>query len=515
MSQSLISALRSGRFFDHSEDLQVHETPASWVVLAGEHAYKIRKPVDNDAFEASGPARRRRACEREVRRRRRFAEDLDCRVVPITATPEAPVIDGESEAFEYAICMRRIDDRQLFSNLNARGELTSSLIDNLVDQLVELHRGAARAAPDVEYGACVRAMGRQQLDRLRPFLDQREDIRRLEELSLQSEELGERLAPLFDRRLAEGRVVEVHGGPDLDHVAADGVRAVVFGEGADESCEFRDACDDLTALLMDLEARQAHAEARQALNRYLERSGDYALVTLLPWYRIQRAMAAAESALREASSESVERDAALRAFRHYAGLAERYGEINIPWLLIGVGVTGSGKSRFTEQVVRSLGALRIRSDVERKRFYGLAVDDAPPSHPEAAFYGEKSTQATYERLATLAGKLLSSGYPVCVDATSLGRAQRDRLRLEAQKRGLAALLISFEADEKTLEARVSRRSLKRNSTPEAGLAVLKRQIAAREAFDADELAWMIRLDTTAEGANLKLVSLIRERLRLH
>lgn len=515
MSQSLISALRSGRFFDGpADDPQIHETPGSWVVLAGEYAFKIRKPLEHESCDLSSTAGRRHACEREVRRCRRLAVHLDGGVVPITGTPEAPVIDGEGAAFEYAIRMRRFDPGRLFSNLQSRGELTFALMDDLIDQLVELHRHAARAAPDDDSvsPASLCALGRRNIDRIRPLLDRREDIRRLDELSLQIEELGERLAPLVEKRLADGRVVEVQGSPDLTQVVAYGKRALLFGGATGDAPCYRDVSDDLAALLMDLEARGAHPKARQALNRYLERSGDYDLIKLLPWYRIQRALTAAGRALIDAAPSA--RDAALETFRHHATLAESYGEIDIPWLLISVGVTGSGKSRFTEQVVRSLGGLRIRSDIERKRLHGLGFDEKPPA-TGVAFYGAESTQATYERLATLAGKLLLSGYPVCVDATTLKRAQRDRLRLEAQKRGLAALLISFEADEATLEARVLKRSLKKGDVSGAGLEVLRQQMAAREAFDSDELPWLIHLDTTAEKANLTLVSLIRERLRLH
>lgn len=183
--------------------------------------------------------------------------------------------------------------------------------------------------------------------------------------------------------------------------------------------------------------------------------------------------------------------------------------------MISVGVSGSGKSRFTEQVVRSLDAIRLRSDVERKRLCELAPDADSGSSVAGGIYSDDMTRQTYERLASLSGTLMEAGYPVCVDATALKRAQRDRLRHEAEKRGLAALLISFEADDATLRDRLVRRQKRRGEASEAGIEVLDYQLASRDVFGEDELAYLIHLDTTAEDANLTLVSLIRERLRLN
>ncbi|MFC0267093.1 AAA family ATPase [Kushneria aurantia] len=393
--------------------------------------------------------------------------------------------------------------------------LPPTTLDELVDRLVVCHARAAHCAPDSDVGTpgSVRDSARQSLDRIRLLLDQSEDIRRLDELSQRSEELGQRLDAQFAERRREGRVCEIGSEmPRTDTVQHDGRTLQLNGiePGSVPSC--RDACLDLAALLVDLEVRDEQMLADHALNRYLECSGDYALVPLLSWYKILCAMMAAEQVLRRLQQpglQSTDRDAMLSDYRRHVALAERYSEMTIPWLLVSVGVAGSGKSRFTEQVVRRLGALRLRSNLERRRLRATHGTES-----DARRYDDATNRATYERLGELTGILLSSGYPVCIDATALKRTQRDRLRHEAEKRGLAALLISFEADDETLRDRVRRRSLRREESPQAAIEVLDTQLGAREAFGEDELPWLIHLDTTAENANTTLVALIRERLRL-
>ncbi|WP_243409069.1 AAA family ATPase [Kushneria phyllosphaerae] len=522
LSQSLISALRSGRFFKHEvSSLQVYETHISWVILTGEYAYKIKKPLDFGFLNFSTLERRKRFCEDEVRLNRRLAGDLYERVVPISGTSESPVLDGEGEPFEYAVCMRQFDNAGLFSTLQANNELTRTMMDDMVDQLVAFHQRSERVLPDSAFGApeAVHAPVVQNFDQIRPLLEDETDRRRLEELATRAEELYHRLEPLLARRQREGFVRETHGDVHLANVVQHQGRALIFDcIEFNDDLRYNDVCCELAFLLMDLEARGEHALSSHVLNRYLESSGDHELVRLLPWYKAYRAMVRAKVALfrlQQPDLHPADREAALSDYRSYIALAERYSETDIPWLLISVGVSGSGKSRFTEQVVRTLGAIRLRSDVERKRLCELAPDADSGSGVAQGLYSDEMTRQTYERLAHLSGTLMEAGYPVCIDATSLKRLQRDRLRHEAEKRGLAALLISFEADDATLRDRLGRRQSRRGQVSEAGIEVLDHQLALREDFGEDELAYLIHLDTTAEDANLTLVSLIRERLRLN
>lgn len=522
MSQSLIRALQNDACYDHPvSGVEIRETHISWVVLTGQYAYKIKKPLDFGFLDFSTLARRKHFCEEEVRLNSRLADDLYLEAVPITGTPQAPKLGGEGEPFEYAVRMRQFDNSCLFSAMQASGQLTQRLMDDLVDQLVVFHERAERVDDSSVFGSpeAVHAPVKENFEQLRPLLSNAEDIRRLSALETWADEAFARLAPEMKRRQREGFIRETHGDIHLGNAVMHEGRALIFDcIEFNDNFRWNDVCCELAFLLMDLEARDEQSLAYHVLDRYLERSGDYRLVRLLPYYKAYRAMVRAKVAmlrLQQPGLHPADHEAVLADYRRYVTLAERYSEINFPYLLISVGVSGSGKSRFTEQVVRQLGGVRVRSDVERKRLFGLDALAATDSAVADGIYSPEASERTYARLAELAGILLEAGYPVSVDATCLKRAQRDLLRHEAEIRGLPTMLISFEADEQTLRARIEKRSRKRDEVSEAGLEVLRHQLASREPFGDDELAQLVHLDTTAEDANLTLVALIRDHLRLY
>lgn len=521
MSQALIKALHDAGCYDHPvEAIEVFETHISWVVLTGDYAYKLKKPLDFGSFlDFSTLEKRRRLCEQEVRLNRRLAPSLYLAAVPISGSVEAPRVNDASAPFEYAVKMRQFSNRLLFSNLQASGELSLELLDDLIDQLVSFHEQANRAPDDNELGSAdsMRRIVEREFVLIAPRLESEADRQRLAHLRTWVDEALERLADEFERRRREGYVRETHGKVHLGNAVHHNGRALMFdGIEFNEELRWNDVGGDLAFLLMDLEARGETAFAHHALNRYLELSGDHTLVRLLPFYKLYRALVRAKVAIlryHQPELHPADRPAVMADYRRHVELAEGYAEFSFPYLVIGVGVSGSGKSRFTGEMVRRLGGVRLRSDVERKRLHGF---DPQVSTAEQGvdIYTADATQRTYTHLAQLTGVLLEAGLPVCIDATCLKRAQRDLLRHQAEGRGLPVLLVSFEADEATLRARIEKRARRGGDSSEAGLAVLERQLANLESFSDEERLHLVHLDTTAENANLTLVGLIQEHLRL-
>ncbi|PAU77364.1 bifunctional aminoglycoside phosphotransferase/ATP-binding protein [Halomonas salipaludis] len=518
MSETLIEALRSPSGYDHPvAAVEVHETHISWILLTGEFAYKIKKPLDFGSFlDFSTLAKRRALCEQEVRLNRRLAPNLYVAAVPISGSPEAPRINDPSAPFEYAVKMRQFSNRLLFSHLQASGELSQELIDDLIDQLVVFHERAAPVAADSLLGsaASTASIMTREFELIRERLDDGDDLASLASLETLANEAFGRLQEVFTARHRDGFVRETHGDIHLGNAVHHEGRALLFdGIEFNDELRWNDVACDLAFLLMDLEARGEEPLARHALNRYLELSGDYGLARVLAYYKLYRALVMAKvSAIRyRQSGDPDEQQQALMECRRYLRLADGYARFRFPYLLIGVGVSGSGKSRFTGEVIRWLGGVRLRSDVERKRLFGF--------HPQADsrqqgvdIYTPAATQRTYRRLAKLVGLLLESGLPVCIDATCLRRWQRDMLGWEAEGRGLPLLTVSFEADEATLRRRIEKRARRGGDPSEASLAVLERQLASLEPFGDDERRHLIHLDTTADDATETLVSLIQAKV---
>ncbi|MDW8467610.1 MAG: ATP-binding protein [Burkholderiales bacterium] len=172
------------------------------------------------------------------------------------------------------------------------------------------------------------------------------------------------------------------------------------------------------------------------------------------------------------------------------------------------GVPGSGKTTVAGALAERLGAVRIRSDVERKRLAGLAPLARAAAAPGEGLYDAAATRRTYARLAQLAGAVLEARWPAIVDAAFARREQRELVRREATARGAPCLIVECEAPPALLRERVAARQAAARDASDADVAILEHQLAAREPLGADEQAIAVRVDTGEERARERAVEAI-------
>ncbi|SFU50137.1 AAA family ATPase [Halomonas korlensis] len=388
----------------------------------------------------------------------------------------------------------------------------------LVDALVAFHRAPmACGAFDDDGRKATSQLVHGEVSALREYLAGDEDRQRLTHLEHWLEEELRRLAPVMARR-NEHRYrswAQEHPNSRLCHQGR-GVLSNAIGQdltGAGEGLAL-DAANDVASLLVGLEHCGESQLARWVLDRYLRLTGDYELTRVLSLFRVCQALAGARGALQKLyrAGQDPEHPALLAEImgecRNHLTLAEHYANFRFPPLVIAVGVLGSGKSRFTANLVDRLGAIRLCSDVERRRLAGIDPQ-AEATQPSVDIFTAESTEHTYHRLAELAGITLDAGLAVCVDGTFLRRWQRDLLRQQAEARGLPCLMISFEADEATLRQRIEKRARRHQLPVEESLSILMRQLVLFEAFGDEERLHLVHLDTTAANATDTLVTLIQ------
>jgi predicted kinase len=263
---------------------------------------------------------------------------------------------------------------------------------------------------------------------------------------------------------------------------------------------------------MDLEEAGELGAARRLLNRYLEQTGDYAGLRVLDFYQVYRALVRAKVlAIRlsqpDLTPEEVENDR--RGLADYLTLAEGYTQPRHPCLCLAHGVSGSGKSRLALGLRARLPLIHLRSDIERKRLFGLA--EGARTHPGAVsggIYGPEAGGRAYGRLLDLAGTLLDAGYSPLVDATFLKQAQRSPFLDLASARGLPCRVLACDAPVEVLRERVLRRAEEGADPSEAGVEVLEAQLAGREPLNSAERGQAIQVDTTQEGALQEVAGLL-------
>lgn len=499
----LIRALLSDpRCYDHAvSELRLIETHISWVVLTGEVAYKIKKPVDMGFLDFSTLARRQQACDDEVRLNRRLAAEFYLGVVAITGSAESPRINAAGLPFEYAVKMRQFSCDATLDRLDERGELGVVQIDRLAARLARFHLAeCARAPLDSPWGEpeMVARPVAENFQHLVERLNDPAERRLLAKLQSWSNAEHQRLTPLLRERKRDGFVRECHGDLHLGNLAWVGGHLVIF-----DCIEFNaglrwiDVISEVAFCYMDLLHRRHADLAMRFLNAWLEISGDYEGLALLRYYAVYRALVRAKVAVLRAGQSGggaqnrAEASACLL-------LAEQLAQNDAPQQLwITHGLSGSGKTTLTQSLLQQQGMIRVRSDVERKRLAGLEASARGGGGIAQGLYALESSRRTYEHLARLAGSVLAAGWPVVVDAACLARWQRDLFRELAQCRGVEFRILDIQADIAMLRERVGRRAAKGHDASEADLRVLQHQIETAQPLEEDELSVVTHLSATA------------------
>ena len=506
---SLVEALLRPEAFPHTvDDVELIETHISWVVLAGNYAYKIKKPVVLDFVDFGTLEKRRHFCEEELRLNRPWAPELYLDVVAITGPADAPAIGGDGDALEYAVKMLRFDQDLRLDRQLADGLLTVADMKELGQNIAARHAAAARPDPADRERLLEQALHyfRENFDHLGDILDA-DEFRLLHDWTERELEKHE---ATIKQRFDDGFVRDCHGDLHLGNLVR-----LPSGITTFDCIEFNpdlrntDVFADVGFLVMDLTEKGHPDLAAHFLNRYLERSGDYEGAILLDLYFVYRCLVRAKVAAirsREREDED-ERAADVSEARDYAAMARRQASNGEPVLVLMHGLSGSGKTWLSERLMAALPAIRVRSDIERKRLSGLDETADSESGIGSGIYSPESSAETYERLYTLADNLLAAGHHVILDAAFLEKKRRVSARSVASSLGVPSVLVCAEAPVDVLRARIEKRAKQKDEASEADLAVLEHQLRTVDLPAPGEAALIV--DTSDEIDIDALVASVR------
>ncbi len=498
MSSDIIDALcRSGVFVDQGE-IQIVETHISWVLLAGKFAYKFKKPVDLGFVDFTSIERRAYYCEEEIRLNRRLATDLYVGVVKITGPLESPEFEGRGEVLDYAVKMSRFPADRELSHMLKTGLPPPEAFYQLAADLAVFHDSVAIADqqstfanPDVLAGV--------EMDNfkvIKKFVQEPALLTRLQPLQAWTKTSLINLEKNFRLRKLAGRVRECHGDLHLGNLVYLNDRIIPF-----DCLEFNpglrwiDVASELAFLLMDLFVNQYEKIGRIVLDRYLESSGDYELVTLLKHYLVYRSMVRAKvSCLQHPGNESDDRQG---DFIRYLDLAERIiAPVHGLKLIITCGFSGSGKTWISNHIVEHATVIRIRSDVVRKQMHGLVLAESSESGIDSGIYTRSATQDVYQELGRLADLILDAGYSVVVDASFLRKEHRDKFAALAEKHAAVFTILQVDAPYDVLASRIDARRQSGSDASEADMAVVDNQRVYFDSLDSKESKHLVKVDST-------------------
>ena len=508
---ALAAALARPETYGDSGPVERRETHISWVFLAGERAYKLKKPVVLPFVDYGTQERRRAMCEEEVRLNRRLAPGvyLGTRAVITTANGVALAPAGAADAIDHVVEMRRFDEARTLAALVSHGGVYFPALAAVGRRLAEFHADAD--APDSAHAtSALHAAFAENVDTLLACSPDHEFTCQVTALARFTEAFFATRRSELEARAAGGRVRDGHGDLRAEHVLLEHGVEVVDCLEFDPALRIVDVGCDLAFLLMDLEALGSPAAARAVLDGYRGAGGDPGDDALLAFFSVYRALVRAKVALVRAG-QSADRARLIEYARTRIVLAERFAwRARQPGLVIIAGLSATGKTRLASALATRSGLRHLNSDPVRKRLLGLA----PAARAGAAAYGESFNRRTYAALARLARDELDHGRGVLVDATF--RHPADRAAFVDELGGLpdASLLVECRAPARVRLERARRRSGEAGAVSDADTEVVRLQ--SEDAGLLDELppARHVTLRTDRPPADVldELAALIDARL---
>ena len=490
----MVRFLNQPRHYPHAVRGVAHrETHISHVFLAGNFAYKLKKPVRFSFLDASTLALRRKWCRSELKLNRRLAPDLYLGIVPVVETHRglrlgrgapaprhflgsedgAASVSRRGRVVEWLVKMSRLPEERMLDRLIERGKATPQDARRVADCLIRFFKQTSRSRRIDRFGAPERVakLVLQNLQECRPFagrLVSRKDLDFVERAFRQFLLLRE---PFLRRRVTERRVIDGHGDLRCENICLTDPVTVFDCVEFEPAFRCGDTANDLAFLLMDLEFRGRPDLARAVLERYRRTAHDPAVEKVLPFYQCYRSLVRGKvRALAWLQHPRTRRGRQLRgmAFRHF-DLARRYAEqFHRPLLLAVGGTIGTGKSTLARQLCAGSGAVWLRTDeIRLKEFRRFRRSGQGFSE---GLYAPHVSGLVYRRLIQRARALLRDGRSVVCDGTFSKAAGRQELRELARKQG--AIFHFFECTVprrialKRVGVRFSRRSDLSEARPE-------------------------------------------------
>jgi len=485
--------LEPGCYPNPVQRVELIETHASWVLLAGEFAYKIKKPITLPFLDYGTLDKRRACCEAELQLNRRFAPDIYLDVVAIFGTPENPRFGSEGPPIEFAVKMRRFDEAGRLDRVCFRGELKPAHISSLAEEIIAFHRDASIASVRTHFGlpSDILAQALENFNELNSLLPDLECPSKLDNLLAWTRTEFNRLAPHFTARREAGLVRECHGDLHLGNLVLIKGRVILF-DCIEFNEDFRwiDVASEIAFTYIDLLDHRQPGLANYFLNEWLSQSGDYDAMSAFRFYAVYRALVRAKVAAIRASQDLSDHGKILE----YITLAERLALPPTPRLIITYGLSGSGKTTASTSLIldnASAPTILLRSDLERKRLFGLAAEAKSQSPVNGGIYDQNAHLRTYHRMYSLAQDLLNLRWSVIVDAAFLMRVERVTFHSLATHAGAEFNILAPQSSPAQLRERIVTRMKKGCDASEATLEVLEQQIKLIEPLDTNESNYLL------------------------
>ena len=506
---TLIEQMQQAEFYAHStvESIELVQTHISYVFLTGDYAYKLKKAVNFGFLDFSSLEARQHFLQEEIRMNTAIAPELYLEVLPITQAGDKYILGGAGEAVEYVLKMRQFPQENLFINLFAAGKLSIEHMEELGKIVAQFHSQAETNDYIRSFGtvAKIREAFDENYQQTEKYIDIAQTQQQFDETKAYTDKFFAEREELFQTRQQKNKIKECHGDLHLKNICWWQDKIQLFDRiEFNEPFRFVDVMYDVAFAVMDLEAKNSQEFANAFLNTYLEQTGDWLGLQVLPLYLSRQAYVRAKVTsflLDDAGIPDTVKQEAAKTAADYYQQAWTYTQHQEGKIILMSGLSGAGKTTVAKEIARKINAIHIRSDAVRKHLAGIPLQEKGGDD----IYSGEMSHKTYGKMLELGILLANIGFSVILDAKYDRVALRQQAIATAGANNIPLQIVNCTAPLETLRDRLDSRS---GDISDATAELLSRQKAEAEGFTAEEKTYVITIDTSKADWQKTLLALL-------
>lgn len=496
---SLIEWMSEPEFYPHAvhSPIKALQTHISYIFLTGDYAYKLKKPVDLGFLDFSTLEKREYYCQQELALNQPIAPDIYLEVLPITQQQEALELNGKGETVEYALKMRQFPQSALLSEMEKQGHLTESLLAQLGKRVARFHQNTKTNDYIRQFGEpeAIKEAIDNNYKQTEQYIGVTQTQQQFAETKTFTDRFCQESYSLLKQRVQNHLIRECHGDLHLKNICLWQDKIQLFDRiEFNEPFRFVDVMYDVAFTVMDLDFRGCTELGNIFLNSYLEYTGDWTGVPVLPLYLTRQAYVRAKVnsiMLDDSHISQEEKQQAREQAIEYYHLAWQYTQPQQGRFWMMSGLSGSGKTTVAREIAKQYNGIHLRSDAVRKHLAGIDVEE---TGSEEIYSGEMN-EKTYEKLLEIGVLLASQGWSVILDGKYDKQPLREAVIKEAQAYGLPLQIVHCEAPMAVLRDRLAKR---KGDISDASASLLAQQQANADPFLETEQSYLLTIDTTQD-----------------
>ena len=495
---NLIQELQNPNSYPHSVQtpIKVIQTHISVIFLTGDYAYKIKKPVNFGFLDYSTLEKRQYFLNQELTMNQAIAPDLYLDILPITIKNNQVKIGEEGEIIDYILKMNQFPQNCLFINLFQAGKLEKNDLEELGKIVSQFHQKTRtddyiRSFGNIEV---IKKSIDENYQRTEKYINIAQTQQQYNETKEFTDNYFKLKQEQFKQRQKEDKIRECHGDLHLKNICLWNNKIQLFDRiEFNEEFRYVDVMFDVAFTVMDLEARKRRDLSNIFLNTYLENTGDWEGLQVLPLYLSRQAYVRAKVTsmlLDDPNITEQDHNNALQDAKNYYHLAWQYTQQHQGQIIMMSGLSGSGKTTVAKYLSQQINAILIRSDALRKHLANIPLNQIGTDD----IYTPEMNKKTYSYLIKLGKMVAKQGFNVILDAKFDRHIWREPLIKIAQTDNIPLTILFCYAPLDILSDRLSQR---KGDISDATASLLQQQQENNEDFNEEELTYVRVIDTSS------------------